>query len=107
MRVYRQSVYVAKGTIMKRFYLFGLSLSFVAVLLIAIPYSSAASNLQVTLNPPPSVEYVITGYADTADVGDQDYVCVICRNTDGTINDVDIINLHYHHQPALHCWNHN
>jgi hypothetical protein len=79
---------------MKRFYLFGLSLSFVAVLLIAIPYSSAASNLQVTLNPPPSVGYHVTGTADTNDAGGQDYVCVICRNDNGTINDVDT-DLHF------------
>jgi hypothetical protein len=80
---------------MKRVYLFGLSLLSVAVLLIGIPASSrAASNLQVALNPPPSQGYHISGDANTNDVGDQDYVCVICRTADGTIKDVDT-DLHF------------
>jgi hypothetical protein len=81
---------------MKRVYLLGVSLLSVAVLFIGIPASSrAASNLHVTLNAPPSVGYVITGYANMDDDGNnQDYVCVICRNDNGTINDVDT-GLHF------------
>jgi hypothetical protein len=81
---------------MKRVYLLGVSLLSIAVLFIGIPASSrAASNLQVTLNPPPSQGYHIAGTADTNDDGTgQDYVCVVCRTADGTIKDVDT-DLHF------------
>lgn len=80
---------------MKHIFLLLLSLVFVAVLLVGIPYSWAASNLQVTLHPYPSVAYDITGDADTADFNGEDYVCVVCRNTDNTVNDVDVNALHF------------
>jgi hypothetical protein len=77
---------------MKHIYLLLLSLLFVAALLVGIPYSWAASNLQVYIRPssPTGRGYQIDGNADTPDVGDQDYVCVVCRNSDGSVDDVDI-----------------
>jgi hypothetical protein len=74
----------------KRIYLFGLML-LVAVLVASVAiHTQAASNLQVSQFG--NAGYTVTGTADTNDGDNLDYVCVVCRNNDGSLNDVDIVS---------------
>lgn len=74
---------------MKRALLFRLALLLTIVLAASITLrTQAASNLQVSQYG--TAGYTVTGVADTDDAGGLDYVCVICRNADNSLNDVDI-----------------
>ena len=79
---------------MKRIHLHRLSLLVVVVLFIGIPgYSRAASNLSVSMYS--AQGYHVTGDATTDDGGNLDYICVVCLNSDGSPNDVDVLSFPY------------
>lgn len=75
---------------MKRY--LSLSLAFVVVVILAtglVIRTQAASNLQVSMIS--SDQFSVTGNADTDDYLGLDFYCVVCRNADNSLNDIDIL----------------